>query len=224
MNEKQVTDILEAYEHKLEQSRLLNMQSQALNIKFIEELNMHKAKSKLHSVIRLKSWLIVFGILWVLFLSFLVSHSLTPSKIFFVISAGMIALITAIGIAVYIHHIILIHSIDNSASIVEAQEQLARLQASTLNSGRILFLQLPFYSTFFFTPQWIATSPLSFWLIAFPVALVFAAISIWLFRNISLKNAHKKWFRFLFSSSEWTSVTKAIEFMDEISEFRKAGL
>jgi hypothetical protein len=60
-----------------------------------------------------------------------------------------------------------------------------------------------------------------FWLIAVPIALLFAYASIWLYRNINYRNMDKKWFRILFGSSEWTSVIKATNFINEIDEFRK---
>jgi len=61
---------------------------------------------------------------------------------------------------------------------------------------------------------------LKFWLIAFPVTLLLALAAIWLYRNISLKNSHRKWFKILFNSREWTSVIKAMEFMKEIEAFK----
>jgi hypothetical protein len=86
--------------------------------------------------------------------------------------------------------------IDNSETLVEVQEKTARLKASTLNSTRILFLQTPFYSTFFWNGQWMKQGP-AFWHIAFPITLLLAAGSIWLYRNIDIRNADKKWFRLL---------------------------
>jgi len=60
----------------------------------------------------------------------------------------MIALITAIAIVVYIKHIVIIKEINYSDSITDTQEKLAVLQSSTIGIGRILWLQLPFWSTF----------------------------------------------------------------------------
>jgi hypothetical protein len=61
----------------------------------------------------------------------------------------------------------------------------------------------------------------AFWHIAFPVTLLLAAGSIWLYRNIDIRNADKKWFRLLFSGKEWTSVIRAMKYLGEIEEHKK---
>ena len=75
---------------------------------------------------------IVLGIVWVLFLgSFLglvVYHNLTLSKIFFVISVGMIMLITSIATVGILPHRALISRINYSESISNTQQNL---QSST---------------------------------------------------------------------------------------------
>ncbi len=136
----------------------------------------------------------------------------------------MIVLFNIIAVIVYIRHILIIREIDNAESVVEAQEKTAILQTSTLQIGRILFLQAPFYTTWFYTPAWIAQADLGFWLITVPISLIFVFISLWLYKNIHYKNADKKWFRILFNSPEWTSVLKAMLLMKEIEEFKKESM
>jgi hypothetical protein len=41
-----------------------------------------------------------------------------------------------------------------------------------------------------------------------------------LYRNISYENAHKKWFKILFNSPEWTSLIKANDYLLEIERFK----
>jgi hypothetical protein len=224
MNTDELQNIWQAYDKKLEDSKLLNMQSWALNMQCFEDLQKQKAKLKLNKLATFKKWTIFLGIIWVLFLVFLVVNSLVFSKIAFVISAGMIALITTIGIGLYIKQLILIKQIDNSDSITVVQEKLAALQFSTLNIPRILFLQSPFYCTWWFTPKWIASGDPGFWFISLPIALAFAYAGIWLYRNINYKNMDKKWFKILFNSPEWTSVIKAKHFINEIEAFKKDKL
>ncbi|MEO6893747.1 MAG: hypothetical protein ABI136_01865, partial [Ginsengibacter sp.] len=62
---------------------------------------------------------------------------------------------------------------------------------------------------------------LSFWMISFPVAIVFTFASVWLYRNISLKNINKKWFKILFNSPEWNWLIRANYFLEEINSFKK---
>jgi hypothetical protein len=221
MEDIELKNMWKEYEKKIDEARILNLQSWVVNLKTFEHLQSQKAKSKLNALSSQKKWTILLGIAWVIFLIFLVYNSLEISKIFFVISLSAIALFNIYSIIIYIKHIILIKEIDNSESLVETQKKLAALQASTLNIPRILFLQTPFYSTFFWSSEWITSAPVSFWLITFPITLFFVWASVWLYLNISYKNANKKWFKILFSGNEWTSVVKATEYLKEIDEFKK---
>ncbi|MEP6711341.1 MAG: hypothetical protein ABJA37_02940 [Ferruginibacter sp.] len=221
MNTDELQSLWQAYDKKLEDSKFLNMQSWALNLQCFEDLQKQKAKSKLNKLAAIKIWMVVVGVIWVLLLLFLVVNSLIFSKIAFVVSVGMIALITTVGIVMYIKQVILIKQIDNNESITVVQEKLAALQSSTLNIPRILFLQTPFYCTWFFTPVWATSGDPAFWFIALPIALLFAYFSWWLYKNIHYKNMDKKWFKILFNSPEWTTVIKAKGFINEIEAFKK---
>lgn len=220
MEDAELKDLLESYNHKLEEARVLNLQSWVLNFQCFESIQTRKAKSKLKSLLAIKIVGIILGLVWVLFLGFLIYYSLVFSKIFFVISVGMILLFSLIAIIVYIKHIILINKIIKSDSVIKTQEEIARLQLSTINIVKILFLQTPFYCTFSWSFQWIENDPASFWLISFPITLAFTAASIWLYKNISYKNVNKKWFKILFRS-EWTLLAKANTFLTEIENFKK---
>ncbi|MEO6819809.1 MAG: hypothetical protein ABI204_08795, partial [Ginsengibacter sp.] len=217
----ELKDLIASYNHKLEEAKVLNLQSWVLNRQCFETLQQQKAKAKLKSLVNLKIVAVVWGVIWVAFLGFLFFHSLEISKIFFVLSTGAIILITTAAIIVYIYHIILINRINNSENVLKTQETLAHLKLSTINITRILFLQAPFYCTFWWSISFIVNDPLPFWLISFPVALAFTLASLWLWKNISMKNAHKKWFKILFVSPEWNSLIKANNFLEEINNFRK---
>jgi len=221
MDDIELKNIWKEYDRKIEETKLINMQSWALNFKTFEYVQTEKAKSKLNSLSTLKKWMIFGGILWIAFLLFLVVNSLEISKIFFVISLLAIIIFNLFGIVVYIKQVLLINEIDNSENLIEVQQKTSKLQASTLQIARIMFAQSPFYTTFFWSPQMIASSWTAFFLISLPVTLLFVFASIWLYRNINYKNADKKWFKILFSSKEWTSVIKAIKFMNEIEDFKR---
>jgi len=114
----------------------------------------------------------------------------------------------------------LIRQIDYTDNIVETQEKLAALQASTLRTTRIMFLQTPFFSTWFWNERFIAGSGLAFWAIAVPIVLLLALGALWFYRNITLANANKKWFRRLFNGIEWSPILRAMEYLKEIEDFR----
>lgn len=224
MEDIELKNLWKEYDRKIEEAKIINMQSWVVNFKTFEYLQTEKAKSKLHSLSRFKRWAIFAGLLWIAFLVFLIVKSFEFSKIYFVGSLSAIVVFNIIAIVVYIQHIILIDQIDNSENLIEAQEKAAKLQASTLQITRILFLQTPFYSTFFWSQGMINANPSAFFLISVPITLFFVFASFWLYRNINYRNVNKKWFKILFSSKEWTSVTKAIKFMEEIEAFKKETL
>jgi hypothetical protein len=211
-------DMWKTHAQEIEYANVLNMQSWVLNSKTFEYLQLHKAQSRLRSMAYFKTGAILLGILWVLFLGELV-YGNHGRNLYFSVSAGMIMLFSILAIAVYVKHIVLINEINTSDNVIQVQEKLTELQTSTIKGVRILWLQLPFYTTFFWSREWMAAD-MKFWLIAFPITLLFAAIAIWLYRNISYRNSDKKWFRVLFAGREWTPMIKAANYLKEIQDFR----
>jgi len=214
MEDTELKSLWQAYDQKLERSL-------ALNLHLVKELQTQKARSALRRLAWYKVLLIALGLMWTAILGWLMYRLYTPGLISFTISAGMVILFNLVGIASYIRHLVLIHRIDNSNSVLATQKHLAELQASTLRVMRILYLQLPFYTTFFYTREMFIQGGLWFWLSTVPVTLAFTAASIWLYRNIRQENAHKKWFRRMFDGPEWTPVTQAIAFLEEIDAFER---
>ncbi len=221
MEDITLQNLWKEYDQKLEESRVLNLQSWALNKQSFEMIQTQKAKSKLNRLASFKIGSIILGILLMIVLCWLIFSTITWQGIFFNISAGMIVLFTLIAVIAYIKQVALIRQIDESNSVVETQQKLALLQALTLRITGILWLQMPFYSTISLTPAMFVTGGLKTWVITIIATGTLTFASVWLYRNIHYKNRHKKWFKILFSSLEWTYVTRAIEFMDEIERFKK---
>ena len=192
-----------------------------LNLFILESIQTQKAKSKLGALAAFKTWAVVLGILFVLLLGVLI-YGNQLKNIFFTISIGMIMLFSIYAVVVYIKHIILIRRLDYSASITDTQKKLAGLQASTISSTGILMLQLPFYSTWFWSWQMIAGNSTKFWLISVPCTIAFTLIGIWLYKNLTEKNMDKKWVKRLFNTGpEYKNVVQARKFLNELEEFKK---
>lgn len=221
MEDHNLNEIWKQYNYKLEQARILNLQSWVLNLQQFELIQTQKARRKLNSLIAIKTLAIALGIAWSAFLYLLAVNSLQWSKIFFVICVTAIATFTLYAVIVYVQHLIIIKTVNNSNSVIDAQEKMLRLQTSTLQVCRILFLQMPFYCFWFVTPAMLQADLAKNLLITLPVTLFFAWLAIWLFRNIKLENSHKKWFKILFGTPEWTSVVSAMSLLNEIEEFKK---
>ena len=221
MQDTELQNIWKAYDTKIEESRILNLQSWVLNFKCFESLQTYKAKSKLDKLAQFKVWAVLLGILWVLFLGILV-YANHFQNLYFSVSVLMIMLFSLFATVIYIIHIILIKKINYGDTITATQKKLAKIQASTINSTRILWLQLPFHTTWFWHSKWVFTIGLKFWLIALPVTLLFTWLAIFLYRNIRLENMDKKWLRTLMMSGpEYTSIVKAMDFINEIDSFKK---
>jgi len=214
MDEIELKNLWQAYDQKLEKSL-------SLNLHIIQELQKQKASSALRPLKAYNLLMVGLGIIWISILCFLVSHAFTYQKIFFAVSVGAIILFNVFAIIIYIYHIVLIRQVDNSDTVIGAQKKLATLQASTIKTVRILFLQTPFYGTFFYSPAMLASTGVVGWLVIISITGLLVGISIWLYRNIDYKNMHKKWFKRLFSGWEWNGVIKARTFLDEIAEFER---
>ncbi len=214
MEDMELKLLWQSYDAKLEKSL-------ALNVKNMEEIHKLKAISALRGF-KGTRWLgIVFGILWVLFIGFLIFNSLELSKIFFVLSASIHLVVSVVAVIVYIKHLNLIDQFDNSQTVLEAQEKLMVLNASNLKVLGLLLLQLPVFSTFYITFDWIRDDPQSFWLIQMPVVVIQALMGIWCYRNLDEKNRDKKWFKWFMRKGEFGSITKALAFLQEIETYKK---
>jgi len=219
MEDLELQKIWKAYDNKLEEIKVLNLQSWALNLRSLETIQTYKAKSKLNALATFNLWVVVLGIVWILFLGVLVYGNRFQNP-YFSVSVSVILLFTIIAVWAYIRHIIIIREIDYGQSITDMQKKLAQLETSTFQSTRIVWLQLPFYTTWFWHNQWMSDP--KFWLISFPITMGFTILAIFLYRKITQENLHKKWVRkLMMSGPEYTSVLQARDFIDEIEKFKR---
>ncbi|KOY85472.1 hypothetical protein AD998_04270 [bacterium 336/3] len=215
MEEFNLKQMWQSYHQKLEDVLLINKQQ-------TEEISTLKAQSFISSMKPIKIFTIIIGVLWVLMVDYIVInltlYAFSSTSIFFLISAGLQSLITKIAIGVYLYQMYLIHNIDISHSIIQTQEQITRLQASTLWVTRILFLQLPLWTTFYwgdyvFENLWVFALQMS-------VISIFVYVAVWLFLNIKKENRDKKWFLLIFKGKEWTPLLNAMKALEQIDDFK----
>lgn len=219
MKDLELNALWKEYDRKLEESRVLNLQTWAVNRQTFEWMQTQKVRSRLRPMGVFKGWAVFLGVLWVLFLGMLAVGDHGRHG-WFTFSITVLFLFNVYAIIAYLRQMALIRQIDYTDHILQTQQQLAALQASTLRTTRILFLQAPFYSTWFWSERLIAGNALAFWAIAVPVVALLSLGAFWLYRNISLANADKKWFRLLFNGIEWSPILRAMEYLKEIDEFR----
>jgi hypothetical protein len=219
MENTEIINIWRSHDRKLEQNLVLN--------KIIaEEITRKKVKSALSSMTLVKLLAVMIGTLWVISLDFvivnLIINALDQISPFFLVSACIQVLITKVAIGVYIHQLLLIHKTDISESITETQERLTTLTSSTLLVTRILFLQLPLWTTFYLHSGMLEAENTILLIFQAFVTISFSFLAIWLFKNIKYENKDKKWFRLLFSGAEWVPIIKSMELLKEVEEFKKS--
>jgi len=191
-----------------------------LNMLLLEERQLGKARSKMNRMTTGKIVTIVLGIAWALLLGVLaVAGSVV--NLYFAISMAAICMLNLVAVSIYIQQVVMILRINYGKGIVETQQKLAKLQLSTLTIPRILFLQLPFWTTFTWQQSPVFFSQWQFWLIYFPLLLMFTYAAVWLFINIRITNKSKKWFGLLFRGPAWDPIMEAQEFLEEMEAFKK---
>jgi hypothetical protein len=136
------------------------------------------------------------------------------------VSAGIQVVLTKLAIGVYLYQLYLIRQVDLSEPVLFSQERLSRLKSSTLWVTRILFLQLPVWTTFSFHTGMLNNGNILLLTIQGLIALFSVYAAVWLFLNIKYENREKKWFRWLFSGKEWDPILKAMELIKQIDEYK----
>jgi len=218
MKETELTALWKAYDQKLEEHLQVNRQHAA-------DITRLKVQSALSSMKPSKIFTLFIGLIWVSLGSTVVFNLAVyaPDKvsIFFLLSAGFQLILTAIALVVYLYQLILIRQVDISEPVLAVQERLARLRSSTLQVTRILFLQLPAWTTFFWSESMFEHNHTSLLILPVAITLIFTAATPWLFFNIKYENRDKWWFRFIFSGKEWDPILQAMEMLEQLKGYQK---
>jgi len=216
MEQSEIINLWKAHEQKLEQAL-------SINRTYAQEVLKLKTKSVLSSMNPIKIFTILAGCVWIIPGGIVVTNLFVFAypKIshFFLYSAAIQLVLTAIAVVIYLYQLVLIQQVDISENVVTTQKKLAYLKSSTLWSARVLFLQLPVWTTFYLSETMIRSGNIPYIVINGFVTMLFAALAIWLFININYRNKEKKWFKLLFEGREWTPIIDSIGFYREIEEF-----
>jgi hypothetical protein len=214
MENTEILAMWQSYSNKLEQSLQIS-RGNAMAI-----LSM-KVDNLLSSMRPVKIFTVAIGIVWVLFIDSIIIGTFKVANTFFLFSAIGQVLLTKLAIGIYIYQLVLIQQADNSAPVITLQQRLARLQSTTLWLPRLLFLQLPLWTMFYWNKSMLLNGNWLLFTVQAIVTLLFAAAGIWLFLNINERNSQKRWFRWLFSGREWAPIMQSIELLHQIEEYKK---
>jgi hypothetical protein len=199
MNELELKKIWQTANEKMEITLAFNK----INSTEISQLKVYHYISSMKPI---KIFTILTGIIWVglgtIILSRAYFYAFSDMNIFFLISASIQVGLTAIALFIYLYQIITIYQVDNSDPILKTQKKLAGLKISTLWVTRILFLQLPVWTTFWWNEVMFREWNIFQWLITGSVTLATGFAAIWLFLNIKFENRDKKWFKLIFRGKD----------------------
>ena len=212
MENTDIINLWKAYDKKLENSLTLNKT-------MAQDITNIKIQSLLASMKPLKVFTLIVGILWVILVDSLIINLFYIANPIFLISAAIQVILTKIAIGIYVYHLVLIKKIDINEPILATQSHLSQLKSSTLLVARILFLQLPVWTTFYWNESMLQNGNLVLYVFQAIVTLTFTGLAIWLFVNIKYENKDKKWFKLIFNGKEWNPILKAIELQKEIDRF-----
>jgi hypothetical protein len=216
MNEFELKKLWQVSNDKLEKSSLIV----SANTEAISRMSAHNfiGSMKLIKIITL-----LIGIIWVgigaTVLSQIYIHAFSEANKFFLISASVQVLLTAIAVIIYVYQLIKIYQVELSDPILITQKRIAQLKMSTLWSARILMLQLPVWTTFWWNETMLTEWSVLQWIPVTLCTLLFGFAAIWLFFNIKYENRNKKWFKLIFNGSEWTPLMKSMQILEQIGDY-----
>jgi hypothetical protein len=217
MTELELKALWQTTNQKLEESFVLSRKN-------LEDITRIKVHNFLGSMKPIKMFTLLVGILWVgigaTALSSIYVNAFSEANKFFLFSASLQVLLTAIALFIYVYQLIKIFGIELTDTILETQRKMAQLKITSLWSARILFLQLPVWTTFWWNETILTEWNLLQWLIVMITTGSFTFLAFWLFLNIKYENRNKKWFQLIFNGKEWTPLMKAMELLEQLDEFK----
>lgn len=194
-------------------------QAMEMNRRLFTDMQQRKAQSALRPLIVSRVLGIVTGILWLGLMAFCFYAVRTQPVM--AVSFAMFFVCTVIGIVGYVRDIRVIESISYSDSVVDTQKKLAGLRSTMVRDLRLVWLQLPFWCTFYMSNALIGNGGSLFWVINVAVFLLFVAAALFLYRNITVEKAQKKkWVGMLIKAGAGR-VARAIALLKEVEAFEK---
>jgi hypothetical protein len=212
MSTDEFQQLWKAYDAKLEKSL-------QLNLRLLQEVQSQKARSVLRSFIASRIIGIVIGMLYLALL--VIAFWYVRTQPVMAVSFAVFIACTVIAIRMYMREIGVIRKISYGDNIVDTQQKLAGIKSSIIWTLRISWVQMPFWSTFFVSNELLRKGGRAFWMIEIPITLVLTILAVVLYKNITIENAQKKkWVKGMIRGTGMKSLTRAMEFLKEIEDFK----
>ena len=176
----------------------------------------------LSSMKPIKIFTLLVGLLWVFSIGYvlikLTINAYDQVSLYFLYSAYFQVMLTAMAVIFYLIQLSTLYSIDFNNPVVILQKTLISLKASTLNVTRILILQLPFWTTFYWNESMFKNGTLPLFILQGAVTISFTYLSLWLFFHLKIENADKWWFKLLLQGKEWEPLITSIVILNDMEE------
>jgi hypothetical protein len=213
MSADEFQNLWKEYDAKLERSF-------SLSRRLFTDVQQQKVGSELRPLIRSRVFGIVVGIVWMVLMGFCLY--VVRRQPVMAVSFGVFCVCTFIGIVGYIRDVSVILAIDFADNVVETQRKLAAMQSAMVRDIRLVWLQLPFWASFFVSNAFIRSSGRLFYLVEVPVFLCLVGVAVFLYLNITVRKAqHKKWVAALIRSAGSRRVSRAIGLLKELEAFER---
>jgi hypothetical protein len=188
----------------------------------LDNLTKRNVSHFLFSMKPIKIFTLLVGMLWVFGIGYvlikLTINAYERVSLYFLYSAYFQVMITAIAVILYIFQLITLYSIDFDNPVIILQKTLINLKISTLNVTRILILQLPFWTTFYWNESMFKNGTLPLFILQGAVTISFTYLSLWLFFHLKFENANKWWFKLLLQGKEWEPLMTSIDILNDLEE------
>lgn len=213
MELSEILDIWKSQQEKIEQSLSVNKRLLLENLE-------GKIESTLSGLKTTRIIGIIFGIIWCVLMTLILILSWFKTNWFFKSAFIIHIVISASAVILYGYHLVLIAKLNHNQSLINAQEQLAKLRLSNLKTLGLLWLQLPVFSIWYMSDEWMRNDPITFWYVQTPIVILQAFIGLWLYKNLNIKNQNKNWFQWFISKGEFGKIKKANELLNEIESLK----
>jgi hypothetical protein len=188
----------------------------------LDNLTKRNLSHFLSSMKPIKIFTLLVGLLWLLGIGYvllkLTINAYDQVSLYFLYSAYFQVMLTAMAVIIYIIQLSTLYSIDFNKPVVILQKTLIKLKASTLNVTKILILQLPFWTTFYWNESMFKNGTLPFFILQGAVTISFTYLSLWLFFHLKFENADKWWFKLLLQGKEWEPLITSINILNEMED------
>ncbi|GDX47080.1 hypothetical protein LBMAG24_24080 [Bacteroidota bacterium] len=188
----------------------------------LDKLTKRNVSHFLSSMKPIKIFTLLAGLLWVLGIGYVLIKltiiAYDQVSPYFLYSAFFQVMLTAMAVIIYIIQLSTLYSIDFNKPVVILQKTLINLKASTLNVTKILILQLPFWTTFYWNESMFKNGTLPLFILQGAVTISFTCLAIWLFFNLKYENADKWWFKLLLQGKEWEPLITSIGILNDMEE------